>query len=52
MANVISQDVTCVSVFADGRIISASTDATLKLWDGNTGVCLQTIIGHKEVKYE
>ena len=38
--------VLCVSVLPDGRIISGSTDTTLKIWNTNTGMCDVTLIGH------
>ncbi|MEE1119871.1 MAG: hypothetical protein U0K90_08055, partial [Bacteroidales bacterium] len=28
------------------RIISGSNDNTIKIWDANTGQCLQTLEGH------
>ncbi|KAK6523133.1 hypothetical protein TWF694_006028 [Orbilia ellipsospora] len=30
-----------------GQIASGSYDNTIKIWDANTGNCLQTLIGHK-----
>jgi WD40 repeat protein len=36
-----------VAISADGRfLLSGSTDATLKLWEADTGVCLRTFQGH------
>ena len=36
-----------VSYSPDGRkIISTSEDKTIKIWDANTGSCLQTLTGH------
>jgi WD40 repeat protein len=31
---------------SDGRLASASHDATIKLWDTTDGICLATLIGH------
>ena len=36
-----------ISFFSDGRVISGSTDDTLRIWDSVTGQCLQTLEGHK-----
>ncbi len=36
-----------VAVFPDGRrVVSASDDKTLKVWDVATGECLATLEGH------
>ena len=36
-----------VAVFPDGRrVVSASHDETLKVWDVATGECLATLEGH------
>jgi WD40 repeat protein/tetratricopeptide (TPR) repeat protein len=32
----------------DGRILSWSTDHTLRIWDANTGECLHILEGHKK----
>lgn len=34
----------------ENEVISASTDSSLKLWDVNTGKCLQTMRGHHNEK--
>ena len=39
--------VTSVAVVDATRVISGSRDRTLKLWDINSGECLQTFSGHK-----
>ncbi|MEE1097710.1 MAG: hypothetical protein U0K83_05205, partial [Bacteroidales bacterium] len=37
-----------VAYSPDGtKIISGSGDKTIKIWDANTGQCLQTLEGHK-----
>ena len=42
-----SSQVNCVAVFPDGRrIVSASCDKTLKVWEVATGVCVATLRGH------
>lgn len=41
--------VTCCAIASDGRhFMSGSTDKTLRIWDGSTGDCVQTLVGHKE----
>lgn len=30
-----------------GKIVSGSRDKTIKIWDGDTGICLSTLHGHK-----
>ena len=41
--------VTAVAVHADGwRVVSASSDCTLKVWDLESGACLRTLCGSKE----
>ena len=38
-----------VAVFPDGRrVVSASKDNTLKVWDVATGKCVATLKGHSE----
>ena len=37
----------CVAVFPDGlRLVSGSSDKTLKVWDVATGRCVATLKGH------
>jgi WD40 repeat protein len=36
-----------ISFIPDGRILASGGDATIKLWDRQTGKCLQTLLGHK-----
>ena len=38
--------VRCVTVLANGRVVSGSHDHYLKLWDAATGECVQTLEGH------
>ncbi len=33
------------------KIVSTSADNTIKIWDANTGSCLQTLIGHTDYVY-
>ena len=45
--DVSSLQVKCVAVFPDGRrVVSASLDKTLKVWDVATGKCVATLEGH------
>ena len=38
-----------VAVFSDGRrVVSASRDKTLKVWDVETGECVATLEGHSD----
>ena len=40
--------VTCISFWKDGdKLLSASKDKSLKIWDVNTGENLGTLLGHK-----
>ena len=41
--------VNCVAVLPDGRVVSGSSDNTLRVWDTDTGQCLQTLEGHTEL---
>ena len=36
----------CINELSDGKIISGSHDATIKIWDPLTGNCTLTLIGH------
>ena len=39
-------------MFPDGRrVVSASNDSTLKVWDVETGECVATLEGHSESVY-
>ena len=39
-----------VAYSPDGtKIISGSTDKTIKIWNANTGECLQTLEGHLDI---
>ncbi len=40
---------TSVCVMPDGRVISGSSDNTLKVWDISRGECIQTLKGHSWV---
>jgi len=46
-----TQDVTALTVMADGRLVSASADKSLRVWDVRTGQCLKVLIGHTESVY-
>ena len=35
-----------VAVAGSGQIVSGSADETVKVWDGATGECVQTLAGH------
>ena len=39
--------ITCLQVDDDGRIITGSDDSTIKVWNGQTGKLLGTLIGHQ-----
>jgi WD40 repeat protein len=41
----------CIAVTHDKRIVSGSTDRTLKLWNPETGNCDATFIGHTGTVY-
>ena len=44
--------VSSVAYSPDGtKIVSGSTDNTIKIWDTNTGECLQTLMGHSKSVY-
>ena len=36
-------------MLSDGRVVSGSQDNTLKVWDSVSGLCLQTLSGHRDV---
>ena len=36
----------CVAALSDARVVSGSSDETLKVWDASTGQCLRTLTGH------
>ena len=39
-----------VAVFPDGRrVVSGSSDNTVKVWDAATGGCVATLTGHSEM---
>ena len=47
--DVCSSEVNCVPVFPDGRrVVSASRDKALKVWDVATGKCVATLEGHSD----
>ena len=39
-------DVYCVAVLSNDRVVSGSSDNTLKVWDASTSECLRTLSGH------
>ena len=39
--------VDCVVALADGRVVSGSSDNTLRVWNPDTGECLQVLQGHE-----
>ena len=39
--------INCILTLPDGRIVSGSSDDTLRVWDSSTGQCLQILEGHK-----
>ena len=41
-----SRGITCISVFPDGRIVSGSSDWSLRVWNPSTGQNLQVLEGH------
>ncbi len=41
-----TSSVYCMAVLPDGRIISGSNDKTLRVWDAESGQCLNTLSGH------
>jgi hypothetical protein len=49
---VLWQSVNSVTALANGSVVSASCDSTLKVWNPVTGQCLQTLTGHTGVSSE
>ena len=37
-----------VCALPDGRVVSASSDSTLRVWDVATGVCERVLTGHTQ----
>lgn len=42
----IDKQITCCAVLLDGRIVYGSDDSNLRIWNPDTGVCLQTLKEH------
>lgn len=42
-----TDDITCAAMDGD-TIVSASKDATIKIWNKNTGNCVRTLVGHTD----
>ncbi len=40
--------ISCVEVLTNERIMSGSSDKTIKIWNVQTGDCLQTLEGHTD----
>ncbi len=38
-----------VAVFPDGRIVSGSSDKTLRIWNSTSGECEVVLEGHSDV---
>ena len=38
--------VNCIIFLPDGRVVSGSSDSSLRVWDPSTGQCLQSLKGH------
>ena len=41
-----SSTVNCIIILPDGRVVSGSSDSSLRVWDPSTGQCLQSLEGH------
>ena len=38
-----------MAVLSDGRIVSGSSDETIRIWDSVTGECVKILKGHTDV---
>ncbi len=38
-----------MAVLPDGRIVSASYDMTVRIWNSDTGECVRVLEGHSKV---
>jgi len=43
-----TENLLCLDILSECRIISSSLDSTIKIWDFNTCECLQTLGGHTD----
>lgn len=43
-----TENVLCLEILSEDRIISSSLDSTIKIWDFKTCECLQTLEGHTD----
>lgn len=46
-----SFSVISLAVLQNNELASGSEDATIKIWDTNSGELMRTLVGHSSVKY-